>query len=202
MKLGKKTQLIFYFVLAVLILSCNNKQDFTVFFKKLKKDSVIDSLIKADYLFQLRGGCNFDFELDNIRIIFQFSNNCEPHINIVQNVSNDDIVDIKNYNREELESIILGYINLMLKVNISLYENVKKSYLLIYFRLDDIDESTLPEYNIKDINDNGKDILGVLVYDYKNKYVNLTQFSYYKPVEVAPKWYYYETYFDIDCDCL
>ena len=202
MALGKKTQFLFYLILAVLILSCDNKQNFDIFFDKLKKDSVIDSLIRADYLFQLRGDCNFDFELDSIRIIFQFSNNCKPQINCVQNVANDDIVDIENYNREELESIILGYINLMLKVDISLFENKKESHLLIYFRIDDIDETTLPDYKIKDTKENNKDKLGVLVYDYNKKYLNLNKFKYLKPVEVAPKWYYYETYFYIDCDCL
>jgi len=201
MKLGKKTQFVFY-ILLVLILSCNNNKDFNVFFNKLKKDSVINLLSRANCFFQLRGECYYDFELDSIRIIFFFTNNCEPEIKSVQNVARDEIIEIENYNKKELESIIIQYINLMSEVDISLFENMQKNYLLIYFRLDDIDKSTLPDYSIKDTNDNNKDKLGVLVYDYTNKYVNLTQFSYYKPIEVASKWYYYEVYFDIDCDCL
>lgn len=163
--LNKITYLIIFIILSVSIISCGNKQSFDIFFNKLKNDSAIDSLIKAHYLFQLRGDCFYHFELDDIRTIFYFSNNCKPQIKSVQNVANGDIVYIENYNREELESIISGYINLMLKVDISLFENIKKSYLLIYFRLDDIDESTFPDYRIKDTVDNSKDKLGVLVYD-------------------------------------
>jgi len=190
-------------ILSLTLFSCNDKQNFNIFFNKLKQESVIDSLLKADYFLQLRSPCGYDFELDSIRILFDFSFfKCKPVIGSVQKVTHDGIFNIEEYNKEELKSTILGYVNLMLKVGISGFHNIKKSYILIYFRLDDINESTLPEYSFKSNDDNSKDKLGVLVYDYTNKYVNLTQFSYYRPVEVAPKWYYYEVWTSIDCDCL
>ncbi|MBL7128299.1 MAG: hypothetical protein ISS16_04860 [Ignavibacteria bacterium] len=200
--LNKITYLIVFILLSVWITSCGNKQSFDDFFDKLKSDSVIDSLIQADYLFQLRGDCHYNFELDNTRIAFHFPKNCKPQINFVQDVSNNDIVYIENYNREEMESIILRYIKLMSKINISMFQNYQKSNLMLYFRIDDFVETTLPHYEIKETNENNEEILGVLIYDYKDNFTKLQMFSFIKPVEVAPKWYYYETYFDIDCDCL
>ena len=201
--INKITYLIIFIILSFSIISCSNKQSFNDFFDKLKSDSVIDSLIKADYFLQLRSPCGYDFKLDSIRILFEFSFfNCKPLVRSVQNDANDDIVSIENYNREELKSIISAYRNLMQNVYICGFHNIKRSYLSIFFRLNDIDESTLPNYNIKEIEDNGKDKFGVLVYDYTNEYVNLTEFSYYNPIEVAPKWYYYEIYIVNDCDCL
>ena len=181
-------------VLFIITTSCNKKSiSFPDYFNELKNGKLVDELTPYNNYGPLRSSVNYGISFDSLDIYIKLeSKNDFEIISIIGASSNtDDNLKNSEYIKTKIKSII----ELTLKYNIYLFEFSKtRDYLEIFFKIEQFEINTLPEYNPVSNKDSN---FSVLVFCKDESYEQSSFYKYFKPIKLDEHWYYYTTYLKI-----